>query len=183
MRFLQILSAICISSVSTAYAADEVPTAQGLLENICIGSRLDEKLLEPFVKQTAAHFGAKSMKMEADMLPSVNPDATSGWLIGKDDRSFAIAFAKKIVDGMPSISCSIVTQADDKAVADLRTHIETTYKTRKIADQKQGGTTIAVYSAELLGFSSPKNFSVQQVHAGPGLDGMVMVSFFDSSAN
>lgn len=182
MRFFSFLT-LSILSASTAFAQQPTMTAQGLFENICIGSRLDEKLLEPFVKQTAGHFGAKSMKMEPEMLPSVNPDATSGWLIGKDDRSFAIAFAKKIVDGKPSISCSIVTQADDKAVADLQKHIETTFKTRKIADQKQGGTTIAVYSAELLGFSSPKNFSVQQVHAGAGLDGMVMVSFFDSGTN
>ncbi|KQQ61139.1 hypothetical protein ASF69_01575 [Rhizobium sp. Leaf311] len=168
---------------STTVLAQEgsMPTTQGLLENICIGSRLDEKLLEPFVQQTATFFKAKSMKIEPEMLPSVNPDATSGWVIGKGDRSFIVAFAKKVVEGTPSISCSVATQADDNAVAALRRYIETTYNTRKIADQKQGGTTVAVYRAELLGFSSPKKFSVQQVHAGAGLDGMVMVSFFDSS--
>ncbi|MGV8936024.1 MAG: hypothetical protein ACOH2J_02815 [Allorhizobium sp.] len=181
MRFFSVLSAICVLSNSTAFAEQPTMTAQGLLENICIGSRLDEKLLELFVKQTGVAFSAKVVKVEAEMLPSLNPDAVSGWLIAKGGKSFAVAFAKRMVDGKPNNACMILTQADDAAVLTLRTFIETSFQVRKIADQKQGNTTVAVYSAELLGFPSPKILGVQQVHAGPGLDGMVMLSFYDSA--
>ncbi|WP_276118000.1 hypothetical protein [Pararhizobium qamdonense] len=176
-----VATTVCMLS-GTALMAQEgaAPTAEGLLENVCIGGRLDENLLEPYVQQTAEFFKMNVTKLTPDMLATVNPDATSGWAISDQKQSFVIAFARKTVDGYSSASCSVATEAGDEAADAVQTFIQTKYPVRKIADQQQGNSTITAYRAELLGFATPKNFSVQRVHAGGGLSGMLMVSFFDS---
>lgn len=167
--------------LANAALAQEGPTAQGLLENICIGGKLDEKLLEPYVHQTGDFFKMKITKLPAEALPTINPDATSAWGLSGTDHSFVVAFARKTADGFTSSSCSVATEADDEMAKAVKTFIETKYTVRTIADQQQGSSTLTVYRGELLGFDAPKNFSVQQVHAGGGVSGMLMVSFFDSA--
>lgn len=177
-----VATTVCMLS-GTAVMAQEgaAPTAEGLLENVCIGGRLDEELLEPYVQQTADFFKMKVTKLTPDMLTTVNPDATSGWALSDHEQSFVIAFARKTIDGFTSSSCSVGTEADDEAANAVKNFIETKFQVRKIADQQQGNSSVTAYSADLLGFDAPKNFSLQQVHAGGGVSGMLMVSFFDSA--
>lgn len=176
-----VATTICMLSGTPVMAQEgAAPTTEGLLENVCVGGRLDEKLLEPYVQQTADFFKMKVTKLTPDMLATVNPDATSGWAISDQKQSFVIAFARKTVDGYSSASCSVATEAGDDGAEAVKSFIETKYPVRKIADQQQGNSTITAYRAELLGFTNPMNFSLQRVHAGGGLSGMLMVSFFDS---
>jgi hypothetical protein len=177
--------AIAALALSTLYAstarADTNLTTQGLLDNVCVAGRLDEKRLGPDVGQVAKFMNMRTMALPAEMLPTINPDATSGWGLAGGEKTFIFSFARKTVDGAESKSCSVSSPANDEEAAAIRTFIETKYNVKKIADQEQGGSTITAYSAELLGFDTPKYFSVQQVHPGEGIPGMVMVSFFDGA--
>jgi hypothetical protein len=64
MRSISIY-AISILVPFPAFAEQPSMTTQGLFENICVGGQLDEKLLEPFVRQTGTIFKAKIVKVAA----------------------------------------------------------------------------------------------------------------------
>lgn len=175
--------AIAAVALSTLYAstalADTKLTTQGLLDNVCVAGRLDEKRLGPDVGQVAKYLNMRTMALPAEMLPTINPDATSAWGLAGGDKTFIFSFARKKVDGAESKSCSVSSPASDEEAAAIRTFIETKFQAKKVVDQEQGGSTITVYQAELLGFDNPKYFSIQRVHPDEGIDGMVSVSFFD----
>jgi hypothetical protein len=177
--------AIAAVALSTLYAstafADTKLTTQGLLDNVCVAGRLDEKRLGPDIQHVAEAMNMRSQALPAEALPTINPDATSAWGLAGGDQTFIFAFARKKIDGAESKSCSVSSPASDEDTAAIRTFIETKYKVTKIADQEQGSSTITVYRAELLGFDKTKYFSIQRVHPGGGIDGMVMVSFFDGA--
>lgn len=176
------ITAVALSMLCTTTAlADTKLTTQGLLDNVCVAGRLDEKRLGPDVEQVAKVMNMRTMALPAEMLPNINPDATSGWGLAGGDKTFIFSFARKMVDGAESKSCSVSSPANDEESAAIRTFIETKFQVKKIVDQEQGGSTITVYRAELLGFDNPKYFSVQKVRPGEGIDGMVSVSFFDGT--
>ncbi|MGO4566079.1 hypothetical protein AB4Z52_13610 [Rhizobium sp. 2YAF20] len=162
-------------------AAASPATLQGLLENVCMATRLDEKALGSTVKVAGKVLHLTVKPLPAEMLPDINPDATSGWSLVDGDQAFLVVFAHKTVEAMVSNSCTVAsTSADYEAI---KTFIEKKFSAQQFVDQQQGSSRMTGYKVDLVGFDKPNYFmSIQRVEPGEGMDqGMIMLSFFDNS--
>ncbi|WP_222254041.1 hypothetical protein [Rhizobium leguminosarum] len=164
-----------------ATAAASPVSVQGLLENVCIASRLNEKSFASMVKTAGSVLHLSSRPIPPEMLPQLNPDATSGWSLSAGKQAFFLVFAKRTVDTTVSNSCTVTSPIADYDA--IKTFIETKYAVRKIGDQQQGSSTLTGYKVSLVGFDKPSYYlSIQHVEPSEGVEtGMVMVSFFDSN--
>ncbi|MBX5160404.1 hypothetical protein HJB89_25300 [Rhizobium sp. NZLR8] len=121
-----VLVIMSMLAASTALAESKL-TVQGMLDNVCVTGRLDEKRLGPDVATIAKVMNMRSQALPAEMLPTINPDATEAWGLAGGDQTFIFAFARKKMDGKTSDSCSVSSPVTAQDVAAIKTHIETRY--------------------------------------------------------
>ncbi|WP_192255045.1 hypothetical protein [Mesorhizobium silamurunense] len=153
------LIAVALAFLPSAACAGEGGKLEALVEDICIGGRLDESLLGTMVKQVAQFYEMKVKELALDDLRLAMPEATSGWGIYAGDEAFIISFARKPANPGTSQSCTITTKTSD--TAGIKAFVEQKFRSRKMVDETQGSSSIIAYELALLGFSKPLYLSVQ----------------------
>ncbi|MFK0690893.1 hypothetical protein ACFX5Q_22215 [Mesorhizobium sp. IMUNJ 23033] len=154
-----ILMAAALAALpSLAYAMDG-GKLEDLLENICIGGRLDESLLGPMVKQTAQFYKMEVTELALDDLRLAMPEATSGWGLNDGDEAFIVSFARKPANPGTSQSCTITTENSN--ASGIKTFIEQKFRSRKMAEEIQGSSLVIAYQLDLIGSPKPLFLSIQ----------------------
>lgn len=175
MRLAFLIIAVMAISCRISYSEEKL-TISRVFDNICVASHLNKNLIEGMVGSVADYFGMKVSELTIDVLRQTNPDNVEGWGISGEKIAFIVTFAEKKMSYGTSRSCAVASEKSDANL--LRAYIEENYQIKKIVDQRQGGSMVSVYRADLLGFEDPMYISLQEDKSV----GIVFISFFENAS-
>ena len=167
---------ILIGSVTTTAAQAQDKLVE-LVENICIGGRLDEDLLKPMIVTAGEVFDMEVRDIPLSVLRQGSPDSTSGWGLVGEGEAYIFVFAHKKDGANVSRSCAVTTQGTDgKNVA---SYFELNFRSRKMLSETQGASQVTAYELDLIGFPDKHYLSIQAMAAASLSESLVVVAFYE----
>ncbi|MGF6254093.1 hypothetical protein [Ensifer sp. LBL] len=179
--FRKLALAFVVAAGSSDAIASETGTFTDLFESVCIGSQLKPDLVSTILTQAASFYGMQLKELPQEHVVTLAAGAQRGWGIAKDaSEAFVVVVGQRTMDnGKLSNNCAITKQGVGGA-DEVKSFVERKFKSKKILEQAQGSSDVAVYGVELLGFDKKAAIGIQSTQGSDPNLSMLMLSLFEA---